>query len=111
MITETVYNGRDNLAEWILTSDGVVVADLAAVSNMILIVDGVEYDGAVLGSLFTWTEQRNYEGSLVDVVTLKLGKFGLSQGGYSYCRLRVYDQVNTDGVTWADNISLDVRDT
>ena len=111
MITETVYNGRDNQAQWILVSDGTVVDDLAAVSNMILVGDGVEYDGTTLGNLFTWTEQENYQGSLVDVVTLKLGKFGLTAGGYRFCRLRVYDQVNTDGVTWADDITLDVRDT
>jgi hypothetical protein len=111
MINETVYNSRDNTAEWLLLSDGAVVPDLAAVSNMILVVGGVEYDASSLGNLFTWTEQKDYQGELVNVISMQLGKFGIPAGGYGYCRLRVYDQVNTDGVTWSDDITLDVRDT
>jgi len=112
MTSETVYNGRDNVAEWLLISDDVVVSDLTSVTEMKLFVNDVEYNSATLGnSLFWWTDEKEYEGSTVNVIKMKLGKFGLTANKYDNCRLRVYDPVNVDGITWVDDVFLDVVDT
>ena len=112
MIAEDVFNSRDNIAEWVLFSDDAVMESLSAVTNMKLLVDDVEYDAVTLGSaLFNWTGQKDYAGTLVDVVSMKLGKFGFAAGIYNKCRLRVYDENNTDGISWEDDITLTVIDT
>jgi len=102
MITEIVYNDRDNEINLLLKADDEAV-DLSSVTKMELVVDDTTISSQDYPSAFDWTTP-----STTGEVVLDLGGVGLEEGHYVVW-LVVYDSANTDGIVW-DKFHLVVRE-
>ena len=109
-VSETVYLNRDNTIQLVLSSDGVAVADLSAITRIVVTVGSTTIDSAVVGSsVIWWTDQDTYDGALVDVLKLKLGHQSLSAGAYEDCRITYYDPARPNGDVWSEDMTIEVK--
>jgi hypothetical protein len=95
MIIESVFNGRDNTVDLLLTADGAAV-NLAAVTRMQLSVGEAMLDSSTHPQYFNWTPDPPEAGKLI----LKLGAAGLSAGEGQTATLFVFDPSNPSGIRW-----------
>lgn len=93
-IIETVYLGRDNTIDVLLTADDAAV-DLSAVTRMVVteINDEFEIDSDDSPAAFNW------DTGTTGKVVLALGAEDITAGTY-VCSLIVYDPTNDDGINW-----------
>lgn len=104
-----VYNGRDNTISLVLLADGVVLADLSAVTRVTVAIGGVDIDSAIAGSgVIWWTDQAEYDGQMVDVLRLKLGQQGIPEGVYNDTDIVVYDAVYVNGLNVQTPVEITV---
>lgn len=98
MIRETVYLGKDNVIDLLLTADE-VATNLSSVTRMIISDStcGVIIDSSVDEGVFDWSAG---DGKL----TLTLGQEPVAPGTYTFS-LVVYDATNSNGVVW-DNVEI-----
>ena len=96
LITEHVYNDRDNTVDLLLKADG-VAQDLSAVTRMVVAdKQGIfEIDSNLMPSAFDWDSETTGK------VVLTLGHSDIASGTY-VCRLIVYDLSNTEGIMWGE---------
>lgn len=99
LLTEHIYDGRDNTMDLILTEDNSAV-DLSAVTRMVLTIGGVTFDSDVLGAggsaVFDWTVGAGQ-------VNFKLGTTAnLPAAGNYQASLVVYSPDNTNGIEWGN---------
>lgn len=96
-LTETVYLGRDNAIELVLSADG-AVQDLTAVTQVDIVDSGCTWSvsSATSASAFDWSS--NPTGG---VLKMSLGDETIPAGTYR-CKIVVYDPTNTDGVVWGE---------
>ena len=95
MISEEVYNGRDN-SIWVGLRVNKELIDITDATKMQLIIDGTTYDSDDLGAgeteVFDWTQG---DGLLI----LRLGSLGITVGLYNVT-LIVFSEDNPNGVIW-----------
>jgi len=113
MITETVYNSRDNTIDLLLKSDSsgsMAAEDLSSVTRMVLQIgtaadpDSIaEIDSDDDASIWDWTTGTTGK------VTIDLGGESITAGSNYLARLIVYDAANTNGIVWG-YFRLDVKD-
>lgn len=97
-IIETVYIGRDNTIDLLLTEDGVSI-DHSLITRVIVDLNdtaGTTIDSDVSPGAFSWDE-----GKLV----LSLGHEGIATGSYN-ADLIVYDPINTSGIQWQPRVGI-----
>ena len=96
MITEFVYNDRDNTNDLLLKADGVAV-DLSTVTRMIV----EDVDGSFSVDENTSPSAFNRDTGVTGKVIIALGGESITAGKY-IVRLIVYDPTNTSGLIWGD---------
>jgi len=103
MLTETVYNDRNNLINLLLKSDG-TAKDLSAITKMEIIERNEKFTISSTDSpdAFDWDSGETGE------VILALGEESLEAGKH-FCDLIIYTATYTDGVRW-DEFALFVVD-
>lgn len=109
--TETVYLTHDNGSDLLLVADGVPLDDLSSITRVVIDMGHDQIDSDDLqGAEIWWNETTTYRGATVPVLRWKLGnRTGLSAGDYYGCKLITYDASNTNGIVWADDLTLVVN--
>lgn len=109
-IKAPIYDGADNIISLVLIADGDVLADLSAVTRVVVDLDGSQIiDSDVVGGSVIWyNEQELYRGQLVDVLRLQLGDQGLIPGSYPDVAITVYDAIYTNGLRVENDILFTV---
>lgn len=100
VISENVYNGRDNTIDLVLINKGSVLTDLSGVTRATITVGTDTFDSSATGgsSILWWTDSMTYRGTSTDVLKIKLGAQSLATGEYTGCDIVVYDATNTNGL-------------
>ena len=112
VISEQVYNGRDNIITLVLSNLGAVLTDLSGVTRCTVKIDGsTTVDSAVAGSgVIWWTDSITWRGVSTDVLRLKLGGQSITAGEYSGCEVVIYDATLTNGAQIESPLKLTVVD-
>ena len=113
-ISENVFNGNDNIIDWVLLDDQEPITDLSAITKVTLDIGGTLIDSTVVGSeVIWWTDQEDilWNGELVttDVLKFRLGGQSLVPGLYNGCKLRVFEPVSPNGQFWIGDASITVH--
>lgn len=113
---EEVFNGRDNIIEWVVSEDGDPVTDLSDTSRIVICVGSDTADSDVLGSNVIWwtdsvTDKELPDGTLFtgDVVRAKLGQASLTAGVFTNCRMLLFDTESTNGAVISKSIKITVH--
>ena len=94
LVTERVYNDRDNLVDLLLKADGSAY-DLSSVTKIVLIVGGTTVtDTGSTAWPIKWTGLGT-----TGKVSMKLGDQSFTAGNYM-AEVYVYDATNTNGIFW-----------
>jgi len=127
MTAITVYAGKDNSEDWVLSRGAAVLTDLSAITRVQLKVGAVTVDSATApAGTLTWDEQATVNRAMaaadasgqlarhlwqsIDVLRLRLGQVDtLAAGTYPGSCLIVYDADHTDGLVWADDLIVTVK--
>lgn len=109
---EYIDNGSGNLVSVSLYSDGTPI-DLssAGVTRVQIEIDddaGTVLDSNVIASM-RWDQSLVIDGETVYPIQFAGSDAGLPAGVYRDCRVRVFDNVNTNGVLWPDPLTFIVR--
>ncbi len=110
-IKAPVYTGSDNIIRLVLIADGDVLADLSAITRVVLDLDGgtTVIDTDVVGAgVIWWTDQDQYRGQTVDVLSLQLGDQGIAVGTYENVALTIYDAIYVNGLRVENDLVLTV---
>lgn len=111
VISESVYNGRDNAIVAVLLNNDAPIADLSSVTRVTFTVGATTIDSDVVGSTVVWwTDSITYRGVSTNVIKLKLGGQSLTAGEYGGCELVIYDSVLTNGVQIENPFKVTVFD-
>jgi len=110
VISETVYNGRDNTIDLVLINKGSILTDLSGVTRATIKVGSDTLDSAATGggSILWWSDSMTYRGTSTDVLKIKLGAQSLATGEYTGCDVVVYDATNTNGLQVENPFKLTV---
>ena len=110
VISENVYNGRDNTIDLVLINKGSVITDLSGVTRATVKIGIDTFDSSATGggSILWWSDSMTYRGTSTDVLKLKLGAQSLTTGEYTGCDVVVYDSTNTNGLQVENPFKLTV---
>lgn len=97
MITETVYQNRDNTNSLELRANG-AAQDISGTTRMTLQVGDKLIDSALAQSAFDWSTNGSS-----GILELTLGHQGLQKGTYT-ATLTIYDLTYPNGLCWGDFI-------
>lgn len=112
-ISETVYNGKDNVLTLVLDADGAVLVDLSGLTRATVDIDGgttVIDSDLVASSVIWWTDTVQHLGVTTDVLRLKLGGQSITAGTYTGVDITVYDTTYPNGLQVENNVTLTVVD-
>lgn len=87
--------GFDDWADYVLTSDAQPLADLSAVTRVVIDLGGQTLDSDVVPDFFDWTKMD--EG--VAILSVNFGQAALSATTYD-ATIITYDADNPNGVPW-----------
>ena len=106
---EIIYNGADNSIQYVLLDKGQPIVDLASLTRVTFTIGTTTIDSDVVGSgVIWWSDQAEYYGTTVDIVSAKLGGQGLTAGDYPNSRITIYDPVNLNGIIWSSALQIKV---
>lgn len=115
-VSENVFDGRENVIDWVLLDDLEPVIDLSPITRVTIKVGEtlIDSDTAIpAGDVIWWTDEQDilWNGEMVttDVLKMKLGGQGLAPGIYNGCVLDVYEPTAPAGVTWITDASIVVH--
>lgn len=110
-ILAPIYLGRDNLLRLVLSHDNAVLADLSAVTRVVVTFDAdnvIDSDTAGAGVIW-WTDTASHRGQTVDVLSLQLGDQAIPAGVYDEVAIVIYDATYTNGLRIENAIKLTVH--
>lgn len=111
VISEAVYNGRDNIITLVLSNNGTVLTDLTGLTRATITIDGTTIDSDVAGSsVIWWSDSITYRGASTNVLRFKLGGQSLTAGEYAGCEVVIYDSNLTNGAQLESPLKLTVYD-
>lgn len=110
-ILAPVYRGRNNLLRLVLSHDNAVLADLSAVTRVVVTLDAdniIDSDSVSSGVIW-WTDTAQHRGQTVNVLTLQLGAQNIPAGVYDGVQITIYDATYTNGLRVENAIKLTVH--
>lgn len=111
MAVATVYPGRDNTLDYVLTEDGQPYS-LAAVTRVAVRLGDTTVDSAVTPYAVIW-EQRavKFRGKIQTLwmLSLRLGGQTIPSGEYQ-ARIDLYAPAYLNGLVWVDDLRIRVAD-
>lgn len=101
----------DNQSNFVLVRNREVMADISAITRVVITVGGVDYDSDVVPQYFDWTGTITYQKRITtEYIGIKLGLAGIPLGTYTGCSMKVYFQLNPAPVWVFDSAVVIVED-
>lgn len=96
---ETVYTGRDNTIDLLLTENGRSIQDYTAITRAVMMFDSIIVDSDIDSTVFDWSGSK---------LTAKLGFSGIPAKEY-FVKVETWDPGNPNGIVWTDALRIIVQ--